>query len=332
MALTLGLILSSFSVMADPVTSTFNTGDSLTASSLNEVKASINDNDTRITTLESTPSSDTLANLSCTSGQVVKFIGSAWVCAEDIDTDSGGDVTGVIAGTGLTGGGASGDVTIDIDTAAVQARLQSACASGSYIRDIAVNGTPTCENVTDIVTDTTYTAGSGLSLTDTTFSVDPALTVNSISYSTPRTHYISVPAEAFVSASGNPVSTSWGQGGAYSLSGTSDAMVAPIFLPDGAIITEFTLYYLDNDATYDMTAALQGRGHTSTSFIRFSNIDTSGTTSSSIQTISNTLSLAVAVDNSTSNYSIRVFANPWPSTGTLKINSARIAYTISEVE
>jgi trimeric autotransporter adhesin len=51
----------------------------------------------------------------CTGGQVMKWSGTAWACAAD--ADSGGDVTGVTAGSGLTGGGASGNVTLSVDLA-----------------------------------------------------------------------------------------------------------------------------------------------------------------------------------------------------------------------
>ncbi|HEU0035086.1 MAG TPA: hypothetical protein VFQ53_30880 [Kofleriaceae bacterium] len=54
--------------------------------------------------------------MTCAAGQVLKFTGTSWACANDIDTDTnaGGDITDVIAGNGLTGGGASGAVTVDV--------------------------------------------------------------------------------------------------------------------------------------------------------------------------------------------------------------------------
>jgi len=51
----------------------------------------------------------------CASGQVAKWDGSAWVCSAD--SDSGGDITAVNAGAGLSGGGSSGAVALDVDFA-----------------------------------------------------------------------------------------------------------------------------------------------------------------------------------------------------------------------
>ena len=54
--------------------------------------------------------------LTCATGQMLKWNGAAWACANDVDTDtnSGGTITGVTAGNGLTGGGTTGAVTLTI--------------------------------------------------------------------------------------------------------------------------------------------------------------------------------------------------------------------------
>ena len=54
--------------------------------------------------------------LTCATGQMLKWNATAWACANDIDTDtnSGGTITNVAAGAGLTGGGTTGAVTLNI--------------------------------------------------------------------------------------------------------------------------------------------------------------------------------------------------------------------------
>lgn len=103
---------------------------------------------------------------SCASNQIPKWSTSTWECAAD--DDSGGTITGVTAGSGLSGGGTSGNVTVSADTSYLQSRVNDACASDSAIRQIDATGTLVCEADTD----TTYGAGSGLVLNGTTFSAD----------------------------------------------------------------------------------------------------------------------------------------------------------------
>lgn len=74
---------------------------------------------------------------------------------------AGGDITAVNAGTGLTGGGATGDVTLDADTTYLQRRVSGVCGPGSAIGVINEDGTVSCEPTGsgDI---TSVTAGTGL--------------------------------------------------------------------------------------------------------------------------------------------------------------------------
>ncbi len=73
----------------------------------------------------------------------------------------GGDITGVAAGLGLTGGGVSGDVALAIDPTVAQRRVTDTCRAGEAVRTVNADGTVVCEriNAGDI---TAVTAGPGL--------------------------------------------------------------------------------------------------------------------------------------------------------------------------
>jgi len=81
----------------------------------------------------------------------------------DENLASGGAITGVTAGFGLSGGGSSGTVTLNTDSSVMQRRVTGSCPAGQSIRAIGSTGTVTCET-DDIGTGdiTGVTAGTGL--------------------------------------------------------------------------------------------------------------------------------------------------------------------------
>ncbi|HRG16262.1 MAG TPA: hypothetical protein PLB00_09700 [Pseudomonadota bacterium] len=107
----------------------------------------------------------------CAPGSSVQSISdTGGVTCESDDVGGSGDITAIAAGTGLSGGGTSGDVALSIanggvgsaqiNTAQVQARVSGSCTQGIASVDSA--GVPTCVGNGSAITNVTFLTESGL--------------------------------------------------------------------------------------------------------------------------------------------------------------------------
>jgi hypothetical protein len=109
---------------------------------------------------------------SCVAGSSIRVINADGTVICETDDDSGGDITEVLAGTGLAGGGNIDSVMLSADTAYLQRRIASNCTAGSSIRVINADGTVICETDMDSGGDIQgVVAGTGLTGGGTTGTV-----------------------------------------------------------------------------------------------------------------------------------------------------------------
>lgn len=170
----------------------------------------------------------------------------------------------------------------------------------------------------------TESESSSLFVNATGDTMSGALTVPKINYSSPRTHYFSVGGEGFLPAGNVDYSNSYGMGGAYVYSG-SEAMSAPVHLPQGAVVTSFRVYFYDN-STSNLEVSLAYIPATG-AYYTLAEVDSIGLSGYSNRT---TTSINYpTIDNVGRTYHIRAWCDTWDGSN-LRIMGVLVTYTISE--
>ncbi|MFO1305471.1 MAG: tail fiber domain-containing protein [Burkholderiales bacterium] len=98
-----------------------------------------------------------LPTVACSASQIAKWNGSAWICAAD--ANSGGTVTSVASGTGLTGGPVTSSGTLSIASAY---QLPQSCTNGQVPKSNGAGGWTCASDANGGGTVTSITAGNGL--------------------------------------------------------------------------------------------------------------------------------------------------------------------------
>ena len=150
------------------------------------------------------------------------------------------------------------------------------------------------------------------------------LTVPRITYTAARTHYVSVPGEAFSPWVNVDYSNNGGCGGAYVATTGCHAMVAPVQLPDGATVNQFTAFFYDTSAN-DMTVSLERQSYGGCGYSTVASVSSTGTSGY----YSMPTSISATIDNTTGGYFVRAYSCYWGSSN-LMVKGAVIRYTISE--
>ncbi|UCG10507.1 MAG: hypothetical protein JSW30_01245 [Dehalococcoidia bacterium] len=154
--------------------------------------------------------------------------------------------------------------------------------------------------------------------------LDGIINTTKVTYSSPRTYYLSIPAEAFVPDRNVDYSTAGGEWGIFIETGEA-ALVAPVQLPHGVKITKFQVFFFDNSYFRDISIALKYLVLSNGNDYTIAEVDTSDATGheSRVATCNH------VVDNSRNSYSVRAHNDLWDG-NKYRIMGAVITYELNE--
>ena len=154
--------------------------------------------------------------------------------------------------------------------------------------------------------------------------LDGIINTTKVSYSSPRTYYLSIPAEAFVPDRNVDYSAAGGEWGVFIETGEAE-LVAPVQLPHGAKITKFQVFFFDNSYISDILVSLKYLVLSKSNDYTIAEVDTSDATGyeSRVATCNH------IVDNSRNSYSLRAYNDSWDG-NKYRIMGAVITYELNE--
>ncbi len=172
----------------------------------------------------------------------------------------------------------------------------------------------------------------GIGITNPTekLEVNGNIKADKLQYSSARTHHYAISGDEFAPRSndGSTYRRGYYMGGAYMVSGPEYMMQVGVHLPEGAMLTEFKVYFYDDDATQDLTAKLLTKAHINM-YETLAQVDSSGISGYGSKT--DTTIINPMVDYTNTAYQINVSADNWSTAGDkLIIMSVLITYTIDE--
>ncbi|HEO71135.1 MAG TPA: hypothetical protein ENN80_07720 [Candidatus Hydrogenedentes bacterium] len=150
------------------------------------------------------------------------------------------------------------------------------------------------------------------------------VTATKIAYASPRTHYLTVPGTAFHPIENVDYRNSMANQGAYLFSGAGH-MTAPVYLPDGATITEIRGYFYDasgSDITLSMYLALM-----TGNVVLVGEVCSSG--DSGYMNDGDTTLSYPTINNQQYGYQLNAWSGSWDN-HLLRVMGVRITYTIAE--
>jgi hypothetical protein len=147
-----------------------------------------------------------------------------------------------------------------------------------------------------------------------------------ITYGSPRTHYFVIGGEGFLPDRNLNYGNSGSHGGAYIESGGPYALAAPVHLPQGAVVTEFKVFFMDTSSS-DVSVGLKRLYLSTGGYATMADVSSSGISGYDSQTDA-TISYAT-IDNTVHGYCVRAYCTSWDGWN-LRIMGALITYTIDE--